>query len=580
MDAREPYKGKQNMWLMNTGDKTIEVCIMEYKKWFYFKPSIPVQIPDTSIALKYMKSYNPIVICDHPEKYFIDHPMKQMIVRDAGIGDMLLLEPVLRKFKDSGNIEISVLSRYPEVYDNNPHIDITHHTVSKESKAGLKETDYDAWVDLRSYSETAPTRAKKHRTDIYNEKFNLVLTDEEKQPRLYFSEDEKAPFQKKKGKRYIGVSVDASHRYRKYPHEKKLIDYIIKQDKKNIVVLLGTHEGEPVTGPQILDLRNKTSIREMICCVRELDYVIGVDSGIMHTALTLHIPTVCLFTIITPDFRTRYYTGPYKVVTTGDDCIGCGDFHMSKCRHSGKDEGKCQNIDPSDIYNEMILLKGGKKIVHSTKPMLKKPRFVNIDKKLTMPIIVQNEEKNLPRFIENVIKHPCIGRVIAIDGGSTDRTVEMLLDAGAEVYEHPYLSSYHEQQAMQRNISCSYVKDGENILIMDIDECFSKELSEYLPVLAEASFPYGVISRRTFNYYKDINDVSKRIKDYPDFQPRFYKWDRKYKFVGGAHHITLNTLEPIRIQKDILHFEKEGKDRNALEKQWATMMKGVKEFSK
>ena len=152
--------------------------------------------------------------------------------------------------------------------------------------------------------------------------------------------------------------------------------------------------------------------------------------------------------------------------------------------------------------------------------------------------------------------------------------------AGANVFIHPYIKTYHEQQSMQRNISCSYVKDGDNIIIMDIDECFSKDLSEYLPVLADSSIDYGLISRKTFNYYADITFPLKAIKSYPDYQPRFYKWNRKYKFVGGAHHVTLNCPEPIKIKKDIIHFEKEGKDRDALEKQWATMMVGVNQYGR
>jgi carbamoylphosphate synthase small subunit len=101
------------------------------------------------------------------------------------------------------------------------------------------------------------------------------------------------------------------------------------------------------------------------------------------------------------------------------------------------------------------------------------------NKKLTLVCIVQNESKNLPRFIDNVIKDPSIGRVVAIDGGSKDNTVKLLKKAGAEVYIHAYDKNYHDAQAMQRNISFSYVENGERCIVMDIDECFSKELSDY-----------------------------------------------------------------------------------------------------
>lgn len=195
-----------------------------------------------------------------------------------------------------------------------------------------------------------------------------------------------------------------------------------------------------------------------------------------------------------------------------------------------------------------------------------------------MPIIVLNEEKNLPRFIELVMSHKSIGKVIAIDGGSDDKTVDMLKKAGAKVYMHYYDKDYHDMQALQRNVSCSFVKDDEKIIIMDIDECFSAELSEYLPTLAESEISYGLLSRRTFDYYNDINDPTKQIKDYPDYQPRFFTWQKHFKWVGSPHHNIYNCPEPIKINKDIIHFEKEAKDRNALENKWAIMEKATKEI--
>jgi ADP-heptose:LPS heptosyltransferase len=565
------------MWIINKGPTNIEICDMDLHQWLYFKPGIPLNIKDALKGVDYIHKYTNLHKCDNPEHYFTIKPMEQMIVRDAGIGDLLLLEPIIRELK-TDNINISVLTRYPDVYGNHPSINKTYLATSKNSSAGLKLQDYDSWEDLRSYSETSNNRHKHHRTDIYNEKFGLKLKD--KEPRIYFSKDEKCLLKKKKGFKYIGVSVDASHNFRKYPYKDQLIDYILKKSNKNIVVLFGEKSEDVKTHKRIMDLTGKTTIREMFNYVRGLDYLIGVDSGVMHVALTLHIKTLCIFTIITPDIRLRYYTGKYKVVTTNDDCIGCGDWHMHNCKKIKSDQGvsPCQSIKPETIYKEMLDIGESSPVVRVSNDV--KPNIlIKSHKKLTMPIIVQDEEKNLPRFIDNVIKHPCIGRVIAIDGGSKDNTVNLLKKAGAEVYEHPYIKGYHEMQAMQRNISCSYLKDGENIIIMDIDECFSKELSEYLPVLAETNIDYGIISRRTFDYYKDIEDPSKRIKDYPDWQPRFYKWNRKYKFVGGAHHITLNCPEPIKIQKDIIHFEKEGKSRPKLEKQWADMMSGVKKYA-
>ncbi|MHA2366846.1 MAG: hypothetical protein ACXAC7_23040, partial [Candidatus Hodarchaeales archaeon] len=66
--------------------------------------------------------------------------------------------------------------------------------------------------------------------------------------------------------------------------------------------------------------------------------------------------------------------------------------------------------------------------------------------------------------------------------------------------------------------------------------------------------------------------------DYPDYQPRLFTWNRRFKWVGSPHHAILNVPRSININKDIIHFECEGKDRDALENKWAAMQKKTKEI--
>lgn len=586
------FSHERQVWLINKSSERKSTIILELKKQIIFDPQRPVKLP-WSIAQRYVN--HTIKICDDPERYYDDEPLKHLTVRDAGIGDLILLEPCLRASKKKGNRYVAVASRYPEVYKNHPYIDENLRMKAKDDTSSYSVENYDAWDDLRNYSESCASRAKKHRTDCYNEIFNIDISDEDKQPRLYFDKKEKPILKKKKGFKYIGVSFDASHRFRRYSKGNEVIRHIIEADSKNVVVVLGSYDFlTPIKNARVIDYQGQLDISQMINVVKDLDYLVGVDSGVMHVALATHTPVVGIFTIIHPHLRLKYYTGPHRVIYPEHlDCKGCGSYHMAVCKHEGKDSKgfipPCMEISPEHIYEKIQEMEPNpkKRIFYSDKKEQNAPQKVQrpvaptiikkVDKTLTMPIIVQDEEKNLPMFVENVINHPAIGRVIAIDGGSKDKTVEILEKAGAEVYVHPYIKTYHDQQAMQRNISCSYVKNGEPIIIMDIDECFSKELSEYLPYLAEQrNHPFGLIYRRTFNYYNEINDISKAIKDWPDPQPRYYIWDWKFKFVGGAHHRTLNTPQPFMIDKPILHFEKEGKDRNKLEKQWAKMMEGVK----
>jgi ADP-heptose:LPS heptosyltransferase len=575
------------VWVVNKGENEINEINMKLRKQVTIKPSTPIQLP-LQVGLSYVKRYFDIEFCENPEEYFTKKHLQWLIIRDAGIGDLLLLEPIIRKLTEKENIDVTLASMFPEVYDNNPCVTENKLITAKYNIKEIKLAEYDCWEDLRSYSETAQNRHEAHRTDVYNNKFNLEMTNEEKQPCLYFKRDEKSKFKKKDGYKYIGIQLDASHKHRRYDRGNELIEYVLKQDKKNIVVIFGSYNF--VKGynkdKRIIDLQGKTTVREAILIVRDMDYMISSDSGLMHIGLALHVPTVCLFGIITPELRVKYYKGHRRVIWKDLQCKGCGDFHMEVCKHEDKDKRlvPCMNIDPSDIYSKMMEMplnpetrefyqSNGHKEIKKDIQIIAKP----IAAKLTMPIIVQNEEDNLPRFIDLVMSHPSIGRVIAIDGGSTDRTVEMLEKAGAFVYVHPYDRNYHDMQAVQRNYSCSFVKDGEKIIIMDLDECFSKELSDYLPVLAESGYCHVELSRRTYEYYEDIIDPTKQILHYPDWQPRFFTWKRNYKWVGSPHHKIYNVVADAKIQKDILHFQCEGKNRKDLERRWAEMDVKTKE---
>jgi ADP-heptose:LPS heptosyltransferase len=565
------------MWLINYTDREFETCVVELKRWVKFKPGYPVNIDDSNVALELLQNYSKCLrTCANPEQFFnADNPIRILVNRDAGIGDLLLLEPVIRAYAASGHISIDMMCCFPEVFANHPAVNSVYKMGYKEDNCGLKYTDWDDFKDIRCWSETAPNRHREHRTDIYAEKFGKLKIDD-KEPRLYI-DDTLPVIEKLNGYKYIGLSVDASHKYRGIKDAQTLVDYILSADDKNKVVLFGAKKDTAlVNHERVIDLQGKTTISELFATIKIMDYVIAVDSGIMHIALTLHIPTVCIFSIITPDYRLRYYTGQYQVYAGDVDCIGCGDWHMSECKKSPRsDIPPCMIYDPVKIYDKLKLMTPGKVKVSKSdivKKPITAPAIIKPSKyKLTMPIIVQNEAANLPRFIELVMSHPAVGRVIAIDGGSKDDTVKLLRKAGAEVYDHPYNPNYHDMQALQRNISMSYVEDDTHCIIMDIDECFSKELNEHLYYIAEHCPQYGLLSRKTFKFYADINDPQKTIKDYPDYQPRLYRWRKEYKFVGSPHHRTLNTPQPVKIQKDIIHFEEEGKDRKALENKWSMM---------
>lgn len=85
------------------------------------------------------------------------------------------------------------------------------------------------------------------------------------------------------------------------------------------------------------------------------------------------------------------------------------------------------------------------------------------DVRLSISMIVKNEQKNLPRCLESVKN--LHAELIVVDTGSVDQTVKIAKDYGAKVYYHPWENDFSKH----RNQSFSYAT-GDWILQIDADE--------------------------------------------------------------------------------------------------------------
>jgi glycosyltransferase involved in cell wall biosynthesis len=94
---------------------------------------------------------------------------------------------------------------------------------------------------------------------------------------------------------------------------------------------------------------------------------------------------------------------------------------------------------------------------------------------ITLYAICKNEEKNVEKFIETAKK---FSHTVVVDTGSTDKTVEILKEAGIEVYEHPQ-SREEFDFSKARNTALSYVKTDWAFSLdfnEDVDEFFPEGL--------------------------------------------------------------------------------------------------------
>ena len=212
-------------------------------------------------------------------------------------------------------------------------------------------------------------------------------------------------------------------------------------------------------------------------------------------------------------------------------------------------------------------------------PVKQAPAVVRPKGKLWMAMMFQDEGKEqMQRFADEVIAHPSIEKVIAVNGGSQNGALEVLSKIGkVEVHLLPYHRDYWNMQAHQRNASFSFVPDGTPAFFMDPDEAFGGDMASWIAEFPNMGVDFAHVARATWDTRQEAMVQDFRPPGthcWPDYQPRFYRWRNHFKFHGAAHHVTLGCPTPRNAPLNvyILHYEEEHGRRADREAQWASMM--------
>lgn len=147
-------------------------------------------------------------------------------------------------------------------------------------------------------------------------------------------------------------------------------------------------------------------------------------------------------------------------------------------------------------------------------------------------VIVRNEEKNLPRWIEGV--RPFADELIVVDTGSTDQTVELARRAGAELYAFPWRDDF----SAAKNYALDQAT-GNWIVFLDADEYFDPPSRQSLRAYLEQIDGNRRIAGLVTPLYNIDTDQDDRVIT-KQYQMRVFRRDRYLRFEGSIHEMVCN----------------------------------------
>lgn len=164
--------------------------------------------------------------------------------------------------------------------------------------------------------------------------------------------------------------------------------------------------------------------------------------------------------------------------------------------------------------------------------------------KISAIIITKNEEASLARCLRSL---SWADQIVVVDSGSTDRTVEIAKEQGAEVYVEEW-----KGYTNQKNSAIDKA-NGDWIVSLDADEEFSKEAQEDIRnILTQDDSEI-----QAYAFRRKVLYLGKWIRHgdwYPDYVVRLWR-KSSGKFEGGRVHESFVVNGKVkRLRSEILHY--------------------------
>ena len=227
-----------------------------------------------------------------------DSQFEILLVRPSSLGDVLLMTPVIKAIKEKyPKALISVMTMYPECFQGNPYI---HGNLKFNKHENILMYRYVYYMAYEWDPEI-------HIVDAYAKIVGVTVCD--KKPDLYLTQNELIKAGEyltknlpEKTSKFICIHKESSWESRDWSNQNwdSLIEWIKKTYKDVPILSLG--KGKKTLQKDTI-LINDLDLRTLFAVMFCSEFVVAIDSGLLHCAIALNKPVFSIFGITDPNKR-------------------------------------------------------------------------------------------------------------------------------------------------------------------------------------------------------------------------------------------------------------------------------------
>lgn len=306
---------------------------------------------------------------------------KFLILRFSSIGDIILTTPVIRCLKlqyPNAEVHFATKKQFKVLVEHNPYIDkffLLEGSLDSFIKP-LQAENYDYVIDLHNNLRTSIIKYRLGKKSFSYNKLNfekwllvnfkinrmpdvhIVVRNLETVASLGVKNDNKGldyfiPESQvvnldgilQKEQPFVAYAIGGQHFTKKLPIG-RIIEVCSKVNKK--VILLGGKEDEAAgeivehaLGHKVYNACGKYNLNQSASILKQAEYVISHDTGLMHIASALKKRVVSIWGNTVPEFGMYPYETEFSIIENKNlSCRPCSKIGYSKCP---KGHFKCMN---------------------------------------------------------------------------------------------------------------------------------------------------------------------------------------------------------------------------------------------